>query len=121
MPTLSAEALASLQRYPFPGNYGELENIIERASATAGGDTITPEDLEFPTVVLDSPEAAPVKTPVVDADNLPGRLAADERAAILAALEKTRWNRTAAARLLGLSFRQLRYRIKKFGLEDAPE
>jgi two-component system response regulator PilR (NtrC family) len=121
VPTLSVDALASLQRYPFPGNYRELENIIERASATAGGDTIRPEDLEFPTVTAEPADSASVKTPVADADNLPGRLAADERAAILAALEKTRWNRTAAARLLGLSFRQLRYRIKKFGLEDAPE
>ncbi len=119
-PTLSAEALARLQRHPFPGNYGELENLIERAAALAGGDTIEIGDLQFIEVPLATDERkADVSSEVTGDDDLPGRLAADERAAILAALEKTHWNRTAAARLLGLSFRQLRYRIKKFGLEDA--
>ena len=72
-------------------------------------------DIDFPAATKGQ------ETPGHADSNLPARLEADERAAIIDALEKARWNRTAAARALGMSFRQLRYRIKKFGIDDDGE
>jgi len=112
---LDAAALDQLSGYSFPGNLRELENILERAAALTPGGVIVRESLQLTGAGGASAAEGP---PVAAADNLPDRLEADERAAIQAALEKTRWNRTAAAKLLGLSFRQLRYRIKKFGLDE---
>ena len=106
-------ALKTLYGYEFPGNVRELENILERATTLCENDTITLEDLglgERPASDLDTVEA------VLPEEGLEDYLARVERQAIMQALETTRWNRTAAARALGISFRALRYRLEKLGL-----
>lgn len=110
--TLEPECIALLQTYHFPGNVRELENILERAMAMCDGETIGLHDLRLPqdTSTLLIPSSQPKA-------NLNGYLQDQEIELILDALEKTKWNRTAAARLLGVSFRTLRYRLKKLGLD----
>ncbi|MCX7628460.1 MAG: sigma-54 dependent transcriptional regulator [Methylophilaceae bacterium] len=112
-PVLHENALAALMRHPFPGNVRELENVLERALALCDGKTITTADLCLDSA--DMPKSAsltvlPGKMP------LPEYLERVEKQAILEALEKTGHNRTAAAKLLGMSFRALRYRLSKLGL-----
>ncbi len=137
---LSAPALEALRQYPFPGNVRELENILERAVALAADGELQPDDLMLPAA---EPAATPVHAPEIEAadaaadeavpvaaepargfqvvDGVPTDLQAYvdalERDAIRAALEKTRFNRTAAAQLLGLTFRQLRYRMQRLGVK----
>ena len=110
-PRLTAEAHARLMRYDFPGNVRELENVLERAVALASGDEITLEDLQLPTAAVGEE---------LDVTGLPlqERLDAIERKAILDALEQTRYNRTAAAKVLGITFRALRYRMERLGIKD---
>ncbi len=108
---LSEEALAALQGYAFPGNVRELENILERALTLCEGNTIEAADLRLPS----NEKAGPLQPPSGHA--LDSYLHDMERQKILAALEKTRWNKTAAAKLLGISFRALRYRLEKLGLD----
>jgi two-component system response regulator PilR (NtrC family) len=111
---LTAEARAELAEYDFPGNVRELENILERALALAVGDEIEAEDLQL------APRAA-AEGPIDEtATGLPlqERLDAIERKAIFAALEQTHYNRTAAAKVLGISFRALRYRMERLGIKD---
>jgi two-component system response regulator PilR (NtrC family) len=108
-PQLDAEATQALKRYPFPGNVRELENILERAMTLCEGDRIGIDDLRLPTV-----ETTPTDT---DDAALPSVLDNVERDAIIKALEQTRYNKTAAAKLLGITFRALRYRLKKLGLD----
>lgn len=103
---LAASAVAVLQQYDFPGNVRELENILERALALASGDEITAED-------LGTADGADLSS-----RSLPEKLEGIERQAIIEALEKTRYNRTAAAKLLGVSFRTLRYRMERLGITD---
>jgi len=111
---LSAAALERLCEYDFPGNVRELENVLERALALTAGGEIQAEDLQLvPTRA--GPEAAD--------DGLVGlplqeRLDTVERKAILDALEQTHYNRTAAAKLLGVTFRALRYRMERLGITD---
>ncbi|MGH6635994.1 MAG: sigma-54-dependent transcriptional regulator [Gammaproteobacteria bacterium] len=107
---LSKEALAALKDYAFPGNVRELENILERALTLCEGNTIEAADLRLPS----SEKAGP---PHPSNHALDSYLDDVERQKILAALEKTRWNKTAAAKLLGISFRALRYRLEKLGLD----
>lgn len=112
--TITEKAVKTLMAYPFPGNVRELENILERAATLCEGDQIHSDDLHLP----DSAPLAPSK--ITDSNNQPledylGNL---EKDAIVKALEKTRWNKTAAAKELGITFRALRYRLKKLGLED---
>ncbi|HET7201676.1 MAG TPA: helix-turn-helix domain-containing protein, partial [Burkholderiales bacterium] len=109
---LSEEAKRALADYDFPGNTRELENILERSVALAARDEIQPEDLQLapPVGLTPEPGATNAKWP------LPEYLDRIEREAILEALEKTRFNRTAAAKLLGITFRALRYRMERLGI-----
>ena len=109
---LSEGAKKALVNYDFPGNVRELENILERSVALTTRDEIEPEDLQLapPTAIAPEPGATNAKWP------LPDYLDRLEKAAILEALEKTRFNRTAAAKLLGITFRALRYRMERLGI-----
>ncbi len=134
-PRLEKSAIDALCNYSFPGNVRELENMLERALALSEGANITADDLQF------SGNAAPASRPAPNTDkplapaavaggspqeldleaaygDLEGYLESIEKQIISKALEESRWNRTATAKLLGISFRSLRYRLKKLGLED---
>jgi len=111
---LEPEAVVALERYPFPGNVRELENILERGlSLAADPQHITAEDLHLTPLAEESDAAMPPgeKWPLQD------YLDRVERAAINEALEKTRYNRTAAAKLLGITFRAMRYRMERLGIK----
>jgi two-component system response regulator PilR (NtrC family) len=111
---LEPEAIAALERYPFPGNVRELENILERGlSLAADPQHITAEDLHLTPLAEESDATVPPgeKWPLQD------YLDRVERAAINEALEKTRYNRTAAAKLLGITFRAMRYRMERLGIK----
>ena len=111
---LESEAVAALERYPFPGNVRELENILERGlSLAAEPQRISADDLHLTPVAdeSDTPMPAGEKWPLQD------YLDRVERAAINEALEKTRYNRTAAAKLLGITFRAMRYRMERLGIK----
>jgi two-component system response regulator PilR (NtrC family) len=110
--SLDETANAALLRYSFPGNVRELENMLERAVTLCSGGRIGATDLAFRTGSDGSGSTARSTS-----TDLGDRIEDVQRQAILDALEKTRYNKTAAAKVLGLSFRQLRYRIKKLGLE----
>jgi two-component system response regulator PilR (NtrC family) len=114
-PTLAKDAVAALESYAFPGNVRELENILERAITLTTSGEITATDIQLRASAI----SAPPGTPVNAASNAPlgDHLEDIERDAIIKALEQTRYNKTAAAKVLGMSFRALRYRIKKLGIE----
>ena len=115
-PMLNPEALDALCRYSFPGNVRELENILERAMTLCEDDTIRGQDLQLPKSTADTPP--PMPAPLDSGQiHLEEHLGEIEKRAIMQALEQTKFNKTAAAKLLGLSFRALRYRLKKLGLE----
>jgi two-component system response regulator PilR (NtrC family) len=111
-PRLSPAALAALERYDFPGNVRELENILERALALSGSEEIGSDDLRL------APAAEEQEPSNGGGETLPDYLDALERKAILEALGRTGFNRTAAAKLLGITFRQLRYRMQRLGITD---
>lgn len=126
-PSVSPDAMAALGRYGFPGNVRELENILERALAMADGHSIEVDDLYLPQSSSAAKKfsedfddgADPGGTPL-DADAagaLPSYIEQLERAAIQKALEDNRWNKTKAAAQLGITFRALRYKLKKLGME----
>ncbi len=115
-PRITPTALALLRGYGFPGNVRELENILERAVTLSIDGQIDVPDIELRAVVGD-PQPPQAAAPAVAASGLPQQLEDAERSAILKALEQTRYNKTAAAKLLGMSFRALRYRTKKLGLD----
>ncbi len=134
-PTISDEAMASLKSYHFPGNVRELTNILERAFTLCEDDVIQVEDLSLSPADASSlgeetaqdqteePGAEPTATAEPsaampeDAENLEAYLEGIEKGVIVEALEATRWNKTPAAKKLGITFRALRYRLKKLGLE----
>ena len=114
---LEKTALQSLCQYTFPGNVRELENILERATTLCEGSTITLADLQLPggaVVGTQVPAESNVGKSAVPLDDYMENI---EKDALIKALEQTRYNKTAAARLLGITFRALRYRLKKLGLE----
>ncbi|MBS0542855.1 MAG: sigma-54-dependent Fis family transcriptional regulator [Proteobacteria bacterium] len=113
---LSADALAALQAHAFPGNVRELENLLERACALCEGDVIELADIDLQPVCIAMPLADPA-APAEGAAEEAADDSDDERRRILRALDETRWNRSAAARKLGMTLRQLRYRLQKWGLE----
>lgn len=146
LPTISDDALAALEAYPFPGNVRELENVLERAFTLCEGGRIRAEDLQLGSagavsatdpgvpagdppssdtdhadhedqaaVAGDAPESAAADLP--EGESLESYLEKVERSIIVKALESTRWNKTAAAKHLGITFRALRYRLKKLELE----
>lgn len=115
VPKLSDDAVATLQRYPFPGNVRELENVLERALTLSIGGTVTSEHIKLRATARTLPDTETSRPEKGAA--LGTQLEDMERAAIIRALEKTRYNKTAAAKVLGMTFRALRYRIKKLGIE----
>lgn len=115
---LSKEGLKALQAYPFPGNIRELENILERAYTLCDNDLIGPDDLQLPD--LSQTESTQTR-PGGLTGSLDEYLEDIERDVITKALDETRWNRTAAAKKLGVSFRSLRYRLKKLGLDEGED
>jgi two-component system, NtrC family, response regulator PilR len=118
-PRLTDEALSSLSRYDFPGNIRELENLLERALALSGASEIGPQDLQLSPAAAASESDGPSSS--AGGESLPEYLDTLERKAILEALAKTGFNRTAAAKLLGITFRQLRYRMQRLEIrEDKP-
>ncbi|MCX7148455.1 MAG: sigma-54 dependent transcriptional regulator [Rhodocyclales bacterium] len=111
-PPLTAPALEALQSHPFPGNVRELENVLERALALFAGDRIDVADLNLAPSQLSGTAAAAVGGPLQD------HLDQVERQTILDALKRSNNNRTAAARLLGVTFRSLRYRMARLGMNE---
>lgn len=119
-PVLSADALSALESYAFPGNVRELENVLERALTLSTGGVITPDQIRVrisARTSIDEQPTGPAAPSLPPNTALENQLESIEREAIVRALEKTRYNKTAAAKLLGMSFRALRYRIKKLGIE----
>jgi two-component system, NtrC family, response regulator PilR len=116
---LSAAAVEALRLYAFPGNVRELENILERALTLATGGEIDVEHIKLRSVQRGQPAGTLAAAhPAPSGSGALGEQLEDiEREAIVKALEQTRYNKTAAAKLLGMSFRALRYRIKKLGIE----
>jgi two-component system response regulator PilR (NtrC family) len=108
---LDDSALKALRNYHFPGNVRELENMLERAVTLSAGNQITENDLAI------RPGVSATENVVTGGADLGNQIEDVQRQAIVEALEKTRYNKTAAAKVLGLTFRQLRYRIKKLGIE----
>ncbi|MFT5562406.1 MAG: two-component system response regulator PilR (NtrC family) [Candidatus Azotimanducaceae bacterium] len=144
VPEIAADAMERLVSYHFPGNVRELTNILERAFTLCEDNIIRVEDLSLspaesmpkPTLtaaastvedeevgedekveVDEDPEAEAIIALPENADNLESYLEGIEKNVIVEALEATRWNKTAAAKKLGITFRALRYRLKKLGLE----
>lgn len=110
VPRLSDAAQQTLAHYPFPGNVRELENILERAITLCEGNIIQADDLQLPLTETTAPATQ-------DEHGLEPYLDTLEKEAIVKALEQARYNKTAAAKLLGITFRALRYRLKKLGIE----
>lgn len=134
---LSPQAIEKLMTYDFPGNVRELENILERAYTLCENGIIQDDDLRFATTTLPPIQSqqqisqtistTTLSTPapqhidnlpnLSDISNLEEYLESVERKILTQALEEARWNRTAAAERLGLSFRSMRYRLKKLGID----
>ena len=115
VPHLDTSAVQVLQQYPFAGNVRELENILERAMTLCESETIAVADLQLPEYepTPDEQAATTAEAKVQLEDYLDNK----EKEVIIRALEQTKYNKTAAAKVLGISFRALRYRLKKLDIE----
>jgi two-component system, NtrC family, response regulator PilR len=123
LPRITHAALEALEHYRFPGNVRELENILERAFTLCEGNLIDASDLQLPSPPgAATPGAATPQTGhferALSYPTLDDYLAEIEKSILVTALEKTRWNKTLAAKELNITFRSLRYRMQKLGLED---
>jgi two-component system, NtrC family, response regulator PilR len=116
-PMLGKDALAALERYAFPGNVRELENILERAITLTAGGEIGASDIQLRSTVGPTGPGTTASDASPAGGALGDHLEDIEREAIIRALEQNRYNKTAAAKALGMTFRALRYRIKKLGIE----
>ena len=136
LPVISADAMEAMRHYPFPGNIRELENILERAFTLCDNNTIETPDLQLqgetplqlatssteqlarlgPSTETSSPDTDGAFT-LPHGINLEDYLEQIERSLITQALDTTRWNKTAAAKELGITFRALRYKLKKLDME----
>ncbi|WP_020207889.1 sigma-54-dependent transcriptional regulator [Gilvimarinus chinensis] len=123
-PTLAPSALKTLTHYPFPGNVRELENILERAFTLCEGDTINAEDLHLPesspkpSLSTGGSNGAPdYYHRCLEHNSLDEYLEDIERDILCNTLESCRWNKTQTAKKLGITFRSLRYRLQKLGLD----
>ena len=117
---LAAGALEALSRYDFPGNVRELENILERAMTMCDGTEISAEDLHLPDSGLHDPldtGDGTIPSSLSESESLEEYLARVEESAIRDALDRTQQNKTAAAKLLGITFRALRYKLEKLGID----
>jgi DNA-binding NtrC family response regulator len=112
--SVSPEAMDLLVRHPWPGNVRQLESLVERAVLLCEGNTIRPEDLPADVRLRTAPSARPygfdIPAEGIDIEEF-------ERQLIVQAMEKTGWIIARAARLLGLTYRTLQYRLEKFGLK----
>lgn len=117
-PMIGEDAISALCAYSFPGNVRELENILERAMTWSDGTVIHEADLMLPDSPLNTVSSADSDdSQTTDKIDLESQLEDQERQLIVDALESTRWNKTAAAKKLGISFRSLRYKLKKLALD----
>ncbi len=117
---LSPSALEALAKYDFPGNIRELENVLERATALSGAAQIGPDDLRIAPLPEEEGDANGGAREAAGLSNLPlpDYLDRVERDAITQALNRTGFNRTAAAKLLGVTFRALRYRMQRLAIRE---
>jgi len=125
---LSPEALDALLKYSFPGNVRELENVLERAVALCENNMIVADDLQLASRArAPNPPGAPATSAALEEDDVSEDDAREmglgsyisnlEREAIMKALQETRYNKTAAAKKLGITFRAMRYKLKKLGID----
>ncbi|MGX5174298.1 sigma-54-dependent transcriptional regulator [Aliikangiella sp. IMCC44653] len=119
-PSLDQQALNQLKQYTFPGNIRELENILERAVTLCTGKVITESDLNITNELPNepnSPASLPERLPARNDISLDEYLESIEKQEIIKALEEAEGNKTQAAKILGISFRAMRYKLKKLSLE----